>query len=124
MDPQDFSTLCASGSTSQAANVIESLEAGASVLLLDEDTCASNFMIRDSRMRAMVKDEPIVPFIYRVNGLWKQLGVSTIVVIGGCGDWFDVHDTVVLFRNILLLSKYFYFHCFYILLFATSDFVG
>jgi len=74
---------------------MEALEAGSKLLLLDEDTSAGNFMIRDSRMRAMIANEPITPFIYRVNGLWYQLGVSTIVVIGGSGDWFDVQDTTV-----------------------------
>ena len=74
---------------------------GCRLLILDEDTCASNFMIRDSRMRSMIAHEPITPFIYRVNSLWNQLGISTVVVIGGSGDWFDVHDTVILLDNYL-----------------------
>ncbi|CAM9996485.1 unnamed protein product, partial [Ectocarpus sp. 12 AP-2014] len=94
-----FSTGAASGSTSQAANVVEALEAGATALLLDEDTCAGNFMIRDSRMRAMVSHEPITPFIYRVSSMWLELGVSSVIVVGGCGDYFDVHDTALLVDN-------------------------
>ena len=74
---------------------------GCRLFILDEDTCASNFMIRDSRMRSMIAHEPITPFIYRVNSLWNQLGISTVVVIGGSGDWFDVHDTVILLDNYL-----------------------
>ncbi|CAM9729032.1 unnamed protein product [Discosporangium mesarthrocarpum] len=95
-DPAWFSSGEASGSTSQAAGVVEALEAGATALLLDEDTCAGNFMIRDSRMRAMVHHEPITPFIYRVSSLWLQKGVSSVIVVGGCGDYFDVHDTAIL----------------------------
>ncbi|CAM9855189.1 unnamed protein product [Ectocarpus sp. 13 AM-2016] len=97
-----FSTGAASGSTSQAANVVEALEAGATALLLDEDTCAGNFMIRDSRMRAMVSHEPITPFIYRVSSLWLELGVSSVIVVGGCGDYFDVHDTALLVDNFVV----------------------
>jgi hypothetical protein len=82
-----------------AANVIENLEQGTSVMLLDEDTCASNFMIRDSRMRSLIKNEPIIPYIYRVNGLYKSLDVSSIVVVGGCGDWFDVQNQTIMMDN-------------------------
>lgn len=92
-----FSTDDASGSTSQAANIIESLELGAQVLLIDEDTSATNFMIRDHRMQELVsKDkEPITPFIDKVRQLYRDLGVSTILVIGGSGDYFDVADRIV-----------------------------
>jgi predicted ABC-class ATPase len=92
-----FSTEDASGSTSQAANTIEALEAGARVLLIDEDTSATNFMIRDHRMQELVsKDrEPITPFIDKIQQLYRDRGVSTILVIGGSGDYFDVADCVV-----------------------------
>jgi predicted ABC-class ATPase len=98
-----FSTDDASGSTSQAANIIEALEAGASTLLLDEDTSATNFMVRDARMQALVhKDhEPITPFIDRIRELYEELGVSTVLVMGGCGDYFDAADTVVMMRDYL-----------------------
>ncbi len=97
LDTRRFSTDNASGSTSQAANIVEALEAGARVLLLDEDTSATNFMIRDRRMQALIaKDhEPITPFIDAVRVLYRDLGVSTVVVIGGSGDYFDVADTVL-----------------------------
>jgi len=92
-----FSTEDASGSTSQAANIMESLELGAEVLLIDEDTSATNFMIRDHRMQQLVsKDrEPITPFLDKVLQLRRELGVSTILVMGGSGDYFDVADTVI-----------------------------
>ncbi len=91
----------ASGSTSQAANIIEALEVGTKVLLLDEDTSATNFMVRDGRMQALVhkEDEPITSFLDRVRGLYERLGVSTVLVTGGCGDYFDVADTVIAMRN-------------------------
>jgi len=96
-DTTAFSSDDASGSTSQAANIIESLESGAQVLLIDEDTSATNFMIRDHRMQELVsKDkEPITPFIDKVRQLYTDLGVSTILVIGGSGDYFDVADCVI-----------------------------
>ncbi len=97
-DTRSFSTENASGSTSQAANIMEALEAGAKLLLMDEDTSATNFMIRDRRMQALVsKDrEPITPFIDRVRQIYKELGVSTVLVMGGCGDYLDVADRVIL----------------------------
>ncbi|GAB6876345.1 ABC-ATPase domain-containing protein [Thermaerobacter litoralis] len=96
-DTRRFSTDEASGSTSQAANIMEALELGARVLLIDEDTSATNFMIRDRRMQALVsKDrEPITPFIDRVRALYRDRGVSSILVVGGAGDYLDVADTVI-----------------------------
>ncbi len=96
-DTREFSTEDASGSTSQAANIIEALEVGARVLLIDEDTSATNFMIRDHRMQELVSKErePITPFIDKVRQLYSDLGVSTILVIGGSGDYFDVADRVI-----------------------------
>ncbi len=92
-----FSTPNASGSTSQAANIMEALEAGAEVLLLDEDTAATNFMIRDHRMQELIsrEREPIVPFVDRARSLHEDLGVSTVLVMGGSGDYFDVADLVI-----------------------------
>ncbi|HIE09852.1 MAG TPA: ATPase, partial [Armatimonadetes bacterium] len=102
-DTESFSTDDASGSTSQAANIIEALEVGAKLLLIDEDTSATNFMIRDARMQRLVakEKEPITPFIDRVRQLYEELGVSTILVMGGSGDYFDVADTVIMMDNFL-----------------------
>jgi hypothetical protein len=116
IDVSNFSTASASGSTSSASGVMEALEMGCSLFLLDEDTSAGNFMIRDSRMRSLIDNEPITPYIYRVNSLHRQLGVSTIVVVGGSGDWFDVQDTTLqlddyacrdVTRRVLQISKTF-----------------
>lgn len=98
-----FSSDDASGSTSQATNIIEALEVGAQVLLVDEDTSATNFMVRDARMQALVhKDhEPITPFLERVRELYDRMGVSTVLVMGGSGDYFDVADTVLMMRDYL-----------------------
>ena len=96
-----FSTDNASGSTSQAASILEAVEAGATTLLLDEDTSATNFMVRDARMQALVhkEHEPITPFVDRVRELYEQQGVSTVLVMGGCGDYFDVADTVIMMQD-------------------------
>jgi len=96
-DTRAFSSDDASGSTSQAAAVVEALEAGSRCLLIDEDTAATNFMIRDRRMQRLIaKDrEPITPFVDRVRQLYEQHGVSSVLVVGGSGDYFDVADTVV-----------------------------
>lgn len=93
-----FSTENASGSTSQAANVAEALEYGTSLLLIDEDTSATNFMIRDGRMQKLVakEKEPITPFIDRVKELYDNFGVSTILIVGGSGDYFDVANHVIM----------------------------
>jgi len=107
-DTAQFYTENASGSTSQTANIIEALELVASsakdlgpVLLVDEDTAATNFMIRDRRMQELIaKDkEPITPFIDKVKQLYADCGVSTILVMGGSGDYFDVADTVIALEN-------------------------
>jgi len=100
-DTRTFSSDDASGSTSQAANIIESLELEAQVLLIDEDTSATNFMIRDHRMQELVaKDsEPITPFIDKVGQLYSEMGISTILVIGGSGDYFDVADLVIYMKD-------------------------
>jgi predicted ABC-class ATPase len=96
-----FASDDASGSTSQAANIVEAIEAGATGLLLDEDTSATNFMVRDARMQALVNREfePITPFLERVRELCDTLGVSTVLVMGGCGDYFDVADCVISMRE-------------------------
>jgi len=89
-----FSTRHASGSTSQAANIIEAVGYGSTLLLIDEDRSATNFMIRDSVMRALVRDEPITPFTERVRELYEKNGVSTILVIGGSCECLAVADRV------------------------------
>ncbi len=92
-----FSTENASGSTSQAANIVEAIETGCRVLLMDEDTCATNFLIRDARMQRLVpsEKEPITPFVDRVQQLGRERGVSTVLVLGGSGDYLGVADTVI-----------------------------
>ena len=73
---------------------------GASALLVDEDVSAANFMARDGRMRALVADESITPLLYRVNGLYNSHGISSVIVVGGVGEWLDVPN------NVILLDKY------------------
>jgi predicted ABC-class ATPase len=103
----DFSSEEASGSTSQAANTMEALEMGAEVLLIDEDTSATNFMIRDHRMQELVPKslEPITPFIDKIRLMHRDLGVSTILVIGGSGDYFDVADRVICLEEYIPRDK-------------------
>ncbi len=100
-DTRRFSTQNASGSTSQAANIIEALASGAKTLLIDEDTSATNFMIRDERMQALVaKDkEPITPLVQRIQDLYKNNGISVVLVMGGSGDYFGVADAVIMMDN-------------------------
>ncbi len=96
-DTTTFTTVNASGSTSQAANILEALEVGARTLLLDEDTLATNFMISDPRMKALIaKDkEPITPFVEHVRDLYEKKGISTVIVMGGSGDYFRLADVVI-----------------------------
>jgi len=97
VDTSWFTTENASGSTSQGANIAEALEAGSRLLLVDEDTSATNFMIRDRRMQALIekRHEPITPFVDQVRKLYSDHGVSTVLVMGGSGDYFDVADSVI-----------------------------
>lgn len=96
-DTKAFSTENASGSTSQAANIIEGIESRTKLFLIDEDTSATNFMIRDDVMQKLVskEKEPITPFIEVVKPLYEQQDISTIIVVGSSGDFFDVTDTVI-----------------------------
>ena len=111
-DTACFSTEDASGSTSQAANVVEAMETGSKVFLIDEDTSATNFMIRDELMQRVIRRdmEPITPFIERVRELYEEYGVSTILVAGSSGAYFHVADTVIQMdryvpRDITALAK-------------------
>ena len=96
-DTVGFCTEDASGSTSQAANVIESIEAGTSLLLIDEDTSATNFMIRDELMQRVIhRDmEPITPFIERIRELYEEYGISTVIVAGSSGAYFHIADSII-----------------------------
>ena len=96
-DTVDFSSENASGSTSQAANLIEAMEAGAELLLLDEDTSATNFMIRDKVMAKLVSDEkePITTLLCHIRGIYKTMGISFIIVVGSSGDYLSVADLVL-----------------------------
>lgn len=96
-DTVRFSTEDASGSTSQAANVVEAVESGASALLIDEDTSATNFMVRDALMQRVVvrEKEPITPFIDRIRLFYEEFGISTILVAGSSGAFFEKSDTII-----------------------------
>lgn len=96
-DTVHFSTEDASGSTSQAANLMEAAESGSRLLLIDEDTSATNFMIRDQLMSQVITpfEEPITPFISRVRSLYTDLGISTVIVAGSSGSYFHVADRVI-----------------------------
>lgn len=98
-DARNFSTEHASGSTSQAANIVEAVSGGAGLLLIDEDRSATNFMIQDGVMRALIAKEPITPFTERVRELYSHMGVSTILVIGGSGEYLRVADRVYLMED-------------------------
>lgn len=96
-DTRCFSTLDASGSTSQAAGISESIETGSSLFLIDEDTSATNFMVRDAFMQRVISrsKEPITPFVERARQLYEQAGISTILVAGSSGAFFHIADTVI-----------------------------
>ena len=96
-DTAKFTSENASGSTSQAANIVEAIESKSNLLLIDEDTSATNFMIRDDVMQSLVskEDEPITPFIELVKGIYEEKDISTIIVVGSSGDYFDIADTVI-----------------------------
>ena len=96
-DTVHFSTEDASGSTSQAANLMEALESGTQLFLIDEDTSATNFMIRDELMQKVIcrEEEPITPFIERVRSMYEDLGISSVIVAGSSGAFFQIADTII-----------------------------
>ena len=96
-DTRLFSTEDASGSTSQAAGVVEGMEAGTGLFLIDEDTCATNFMVRDELMQRVIAPdkEPITPFLARIRPLYEEYGISTILVVGSSGAFFRKADTII-----------------------------
>lgn len=96
-DTKRFCTLDASGSTSQAANIVEGIESGSRLFLIDEDTSATNFMVRDELMQKIVarEKEPITPFLERASDLYEKAGISTILVVGSCGSYFYIADKIV-----------------------------
>lgn len=96
-DTTSFCTEDASGSTSQAANVVEGIEAGTKLLLIDEDTSATNFMIRDELMQRVIhrEMEPITPFIERIRELYEEYDISTVIVAGSSGAYFHIADSVI-----------------------------
>ncbi len=96
---EQFSTDYASGSTSQAANIMEAINFGCKLLLIDEDRSATNFMIQDIKMRSLIKHEPITPFTERVRELYEAVGVSSVLVIGGSGEFLSVADQIILMDN-------------------------
>lgn len=100
-DTRCFSTLDASGSTSQAAGIVESMEAGSHLFLLDEDTSATNFMVRDAFMQQVIQreKEPITPFLECAEDLYKKAGISTILVAGSSGAFFHIADTIIQMDN-------------------------
>jgi predicted ABC-class ATPase len=101
-DTVNFSTDHASGSTSQAANIMEAVDCGSKLLLIDEDKSATNFMIRDALMKELIEKEPITPFTDRVKELHGTLGVSTILVIGGSGEYLSVADKVYMMEDFVI----------------------
>ncbi len=105
-DTRSFSTQDASGSTSQAAGVVEAMEAGTSLFLMDEDTSATNFMIRDELMQRVVSDaeEPITPFISRVRELYQEAGISSVIVAGSSGSYFHPAGVVIQMKDYLPLD--------------------
>ncbi len=100
-DTRRFSTEDASGSTSQAAGIVEGMEAGSQVFLLDEDTSATNFMVRDAFMQKVIQreKEPITPFLERAGDLYEKAGISTILVAGSSGAFFHIADTIIQMDN-------------------------
>lgn len=95
-DTARFTTENASGSTSQAASIMEAIELGTRLLLIDEDSSASNLLMRDSRMRTLVESEPITPLVDRIRALADTGGVSTLIITGGTGDYLDAADRVIM----------------------------
>ena len=101
---KSFTTQHASGSTSQASNIMEAISFGCDALLIDEDRTATNFMIRDARMKQIIQDDPIVPFTDRVRQIYKDTGISTVLIIGGSSEYLDLADNVYIMKEYVLYN--------------------
>ena len=99
LDTKKFTSLHASGSTSQAANIMEAVSFGCNALFIDEDRTATNFMIRDARMKKIIKNDPIVPFTDRVRQIYKDTKISTVLIIGGSSEYLDLADNVYIMEE-------------------------
>ena len=99
LNTRKFTTQHASGSTSQAANIMEALSFGCNAMMIDEDRTATNFMIRDARMKKIIKDDPIIPFTDRVRQIYKDTGISTVLIIGGSSEYLDIADNVYIMKD-------------------------
>lgn len=104
MNMSEFSTEHASGSTSQASNIMEAVAFGCKLLLIDEDRTATNFMIRDARMKKLIQNDPIIPFTDRVRQLYREAGVSTVLIIGGSSEYLDIADNVYFMEDYRLMN--------------------
>ena len=98
-DTRDFTTLDASGSTSMAASINEAIELGAEVLLIDEDTSATNLLFKDEVMYGIIREEPIRPLSRQVRDLIKKTGTSVIAVVSASPSLLRYADHVVLMEN-------------------------
>lgn len=99
LNTEMFSTQDASGSTSQAANIIEAISFGCKTLFVDEDRTATNFMIKDARMKSLISDDPIIPFTDRIRQIYNEAKVSTMLIIGGSSEYLDIADDIYLMTN-------------------------
>lgn len=104
VDTRRFITGNASGSTSEAAAIVEAVLSGSRLLLIDEDSSATNFLIRDSNMRHLIPEDPIIPLFDRVRELYEKHGVSTLIVSGGSSDYVGAADHVIAMRDYLPVS--------------------
>ncbi len=93
---KDFSTDDASGSVSEAANIIDAINLGSKLLLIDEDKSATNFMIKDDTIKKIIKNDPIIPFTDRIKEIYERFKVSTIVVVGGTSEYLKYADNVIM----------------------------
>lgn len=98
-DAVNFTTVCASGSTSQAAAVIEAVESGCELMLFDEDNCANNFMYKEKRLREIFGKSSTVPFIDNARSFYSKLGISSIFAVGASAEYLDIADRAVVIRD-------------------------
>ena len=98
-DAVNFTTVCASGSTSQAAAVTEAVESGYELMLFDEDNCANNFMYKEKRLREIFGKSSTVPFIDNARSFYSKLGISSIFAVGASAEYLDIADRAVVIRD-------------------------
>ncbi len=93
-DTRCFSTSDASGATSIFASLQEAVEAGAELLIIDEDSTATNALHRDQWAERITGKRTITTISDSAARL-KEAGISVVIVASGAIPLLSQADTII-----------------------------